>query len=152
MTVLLEVYRNIATRATLTAPSAKDSCPKRFATTSHIPSPFSIKEVCILTWKRWFFITLVHCLLSLLAFQIKSLYLSPYVSVCPAMSLDSLTKVHPEAYLFLLFITIMAFLVAQLVNNLPAVQALQFLGWENPLEKGTATHFSILVWRISWTV
>ena len=27
----------------------------------------------------------------------------------------------------------------------------QFLGWEDPLEKGTATHFSIFAWRILWT-
>ena len=27
----------------------------------------------------------------------------------------------------------------------------QSLGWENPLEKGMATHFSILTWRIPWT-
>ena len=26
------------------------------------------------------------------------------------------------------------------------------LGWEDPLEKGKATHFSILAWRIPWTV
>ena len=26
------------------------------------------------------------------------------------------------------------------------------LGWEDPLEKGKATHFSILAWRIAWTV
>ena len=26
------------------------------------------------------------------------------------------------------------------------------LGWEDPLEKGTATHSSILAWRIPWTV
>ena len=26
------------------------------------------------------------------------------------------------------------------------------LGWEDPLEKGTATHSSILVWRIPWTI
>ena len=25
------------------------------------------------------------------------------------------------------------------------------LGWEDPLEKGMATHYSILAWRISWT-
>ena len=25
------------------------------------------------------------------------------------------------------------------------------LGWEDPLEKGTATHSSILAWRIPWT-
>ena len=47
-----------------------------------------------------------------------------------------------------------ASLVAQLVKNLPAMQEtwVQFLGWEDPLEKGKATHFSILAWRIPWTV
>ena len=47
-----------------------------------------------------------------------------------------------------------ASLVAQLVKNLPAMweTRVQFLGWEDPLEKGKATHFSILVWRIPWTV
>ena len=28
----------------------------------------------------------------------------------------------------------------------------RFLGWEDPLEEGKATHFSMLAWRISWTV
>ena len=28
----------------------------------------------------------------------------------------------------------------------------QFLGWEDPLEKGKTTHSSILAWRIPWTV
>ena len=43
-----------------------------------------------------------------------------------------------------------ASLVAQLVKNLPALWETWFrsLGWENPLEKGKATHFSILAWRI----
>ena len=46
-----------------------------------------------------------------------------------------------------------ASLVAQLVKNLPAVQEtwVCFLGWEDPLEKETATHSSILAWKISWT-
>ena len=40
--------------------------------------------------------------------------------------------------------------VAQMVNSLPAMQEtqVQSLGWENPLEKGMATHSSILAWRI----
>ena len=40
--------------------------------------------------------------------------------------------------------------VAQLVKNLPAMQEtlVQFLSWENPLEKGMATHSSILAWKI----
>ena len=44
-------------------------------------------------------------------------------------------------------------LVAQMIKNLPAVQEtrVRSLGWEDPLEKGTATHSSILAWRIPWT-
>ena len=40
----------------------------------------------------------------------------------------------------------MAFLVAQLVKNLPAIWEtwVRSLGWEDPLEKGTAAHSSIL--------
>ena len=40
-----------------------------------------------------------------------------------------------------------------MVKNLPAMQEtwVQSLGWEDPLEKGMATHFSILAWRIPWT-
>ena len=47
-----------------------------------------------------------------------------------------------------------ASLVVQLVKNLPAMQEtwVQSLGWEDPLEKGTATHSSILAWKNSWTV
>ena len=47
-----------------------------------------------------------------------------------------------------------AFHVAQLVKNLPAMQEtlVQFLGREDPLEKGKATHSSILSWRIQWSV
>ena len=43
-----------------------------------------------------------------------------------------------------------ASLVAQLVNTVPAMRetSVRPLGWEDPLEKGTATHSSILVWRI----
>ena len=47
-----------------------------------------------------------------------------------------------------------ASLVAQLVKNLPAMREIwvRSLGWEDPLEKGTVTHSSILAWRIPWTV
>ena len=46
-----------------------------------------------------------------------------------------------------------ASLVAQLIKNLPSMQEtwVQSLGWEDPLEKGTAIHSSILAWRIPWT-
>ena len=48
----------------------------------------------------------------------------------------------------------LASLVAQLVKNPPAMREtwVQPLGWEDPLEKGMATHSSILAWRIPWTV
>ena len=47
-----------------------------------------------------------------------------------------------------------ASLVAQLVKNAPAMREtwIPSLGWEDPLEKGSVTHSSILAWRISWTV
>ena len=43
-------------------------------------------------------------------------------------------------------------LVAQMVKNLPAMLEnwIQSLGREDPLEKGVATHSSILAWRIPW--
>ena len=46
-----------------------------------------------------------------------------------------------------------ASLVAQTVKNLPAMKEtkVRSLSWEDPLEKGMATHSSILAWRISWT-
>ena len=47
-----------------------------------------------------------------------------------------------------------ASLVAQLVKNPPTVQEtwVRSLGWEDPPEKGKATHSSTLAWRIPWTV
>ena len=47
-----------------------------------------------------------------------------------------------------------ASLVAQLAKNPPAIWEtwVQSLGWEDPLEKGKATHSSILAWRMPWTV
>ena len=40
-----------------------------------------------------------------------------------------------------------------MVKNLPGMQEtqVQSLGWEDPLEKGMATHSSILAWEIPWT-
>ena len=43
--------------------------------------------------------------------------------------------------------------MTEMVKNLPAMQETQVrsLGQEDPLEKGLATHSSILAWRIPWT-
>ena len=40
-----------------------------------------------------------------------------------------------------------------MVKYLPTMQEtqVQFLGWEDPLEKGMATHSSILAWEVPWT-
>ena len=46
-----------------------------------------------------------------------------------------------------------ASLMTQTVKNLPVMLEtwIQSLGWEDPLEKGMASHSSILAWRIPWT-
>ena len=43
--------------------------------------------------------------------------------------------------------------MAQMGKNLPAMleTQVQSLGWEDPLEKGMATHSRILAWRTPWT-
>ena len=47
-----------------------------------------------------------------------------------------------------------ASIVAQLVKNPPAIWETWVLSldWEDPVEKGKATHSSILAWRIPWAV
>ena len=49
---------------------------------------------------------------------------------------------------------VLASLVIQLVKNLPTMQEtlVRFPRWEDPLEKGKATHSSLLTWNIPWTV
>ena len=59
-----------------------------------------------------------------------------------------------SSFCALLFHIPQLFLISQLVKNPPAIREtwVQSLGWEDPLEKGPATHSSILAWRIPWTV
>ena len=63
--------------------------------------------------------------------------------------LYQLSYTHTHIYIW-------ASLVAQLVKNLQICLQCRrpwgFLSWEDPLEKGTATHSSILAWKIPWTV
>ena len=64
-------------------------------------------------------------------------------------------KTIGTSYFSCIRILLVASLVAQLVKNPPAMQDswVRSLGWEDPLEKGTAaTHSSILAWRILWTI
>ena len=50
------------------------------------------------------------------------------------------------------FMLCKGFPLAQLVKNPPAMRDtwVSSLGWEDPLEKGKATHSSVLAWRIPW--
>ena len=68
-------------------------------------------------------------------------YIKIHSWIVPSMGLDKCIMTHA------------AFLVAQIVKNLPAIQEIQvqLLGREDPLEKGVATHLSMLAWRIPWT-
>ena len=52
-----------------------------------------------------------------------------------------------------MYMLVLASLEAQMVKNLPAMQEMwvRSLGWEDPLEKGMATHSSIPAWGIPWT-
>ena len=65
-----------------------------------------------------------------------------------------IASAHSVVTIIFCCLSVFAFLVAQLVKNLLAMWEtwFQFLGWEDPLEKGKATHSSILAWRIPWTV
>ena len=63
---------------------------------------------------------------------------------------------HTGNYLhsiYIMFMTIWASLMAQMVKNPPAVQEtwVRSLGWEDPLEEGIANHSSTLAWKIPWT-
>ena len=78
----------------------------------------------------------------------------------PAVETWSLKHWTTRAFPILVFffsIRLLAFfwasLVVQMVKNPPAMWEtwVRSLGWEDPLEKGTATHSSILAWRIPWT-
>ena len=63
------------------------------------------------------------------------------------------THTHTHTHTHTNIQLIWASLMTQTVKNLPEMQEtqVQSLGWEDPLEKGMATHSSILAWRIPWT-
>ena len=57
-----------------------------------------------------------------------------------------------QKYSFVCFMLVPGFPDGSVAKNLPAMwkMRVQSLGWEDPLEKGKATHSSILAWRIPW--
>ena len=82
-------------------------------------------------------------------FQTRSCFLLFIPSMMPLLLAEGTQDFSWQTVYFLY----MASLVAQIARNLPAVREtwVQFLIQEDPLEKGMATHSSILVWRILWT-
>ena len=69
---------------------------------------------------------------------------------------DLILESFLNAHFFFFFefsFSLSTFLVAQMVKRLPAMREtwVQSLGWEDLLEKGMATHSSILAWEIPWT-
>ena len=86
---------------------------------------------------------------------LQGLFLPGMEAGSPALQADSLPSELPGKPLWVAVTECnrLASLVAQMVKNLPAMQEtwLPSLGWEDPLEKGMATHSSILAWRIPWT-
>ena len=81
------------------------------------------------------------------------------VKTSPSHKSEDLTlfswKYYPSCHRFNAILTrIRASLVVQLIKNPSAMLEtwVWYLGWEDPLEKGKATHSSILAWRIPWTV
>ena len=63
------------------------------------------------------------------------------------------SQIIQTKYMANIFVSSWASLVAQMVKNLPAMQEthIESLGRKDPLEKGMATHSSILAWRVLWT-
>ena len=87
-----------------------------------------------------------HIILNLgLYYRVSSFYL--FILVFKR----NLSRTHPSN--FLSFHVLYCYFLAQMVKNLPAMQETQVqpLGWEDSLEKGMATHSSVLAWRIPWT-
>ena len=62
------------------------------------------------------------------------------------------THTHTPTHICI-YMYIWASLMPQMIKNLPAMREtwVWSLGWEDPIQKRTATHSSILVWRIPWT-
>ena len=91
-----------------------------------------------------FSVFLCSSLFSPSVFLHRSLYHFLFSSLCLTLFPYLLSLLHLPSW---------ASPVAQLVKNLPAMQEtwVRSLGWKNPLEKGKATHSSILAWRIPWT-
>ena len=106
--------------------------------------PHFLYPMQVFSFTMWLFAYLPYFSLlysKFLESSILLIFISPLPSEPPGKPI--IKEISPQASL-----------IAQLVKNLPVMQEtlVQFQGWEDPLEKGTATHYSILACRIPWTV
>ena len=90
---------------------------------------------------------LFHQLCNSLIGQLTSVLFLLQSACSPAYHFQWFSSLPAE---FILYYNFWASLVAQMVQNLPAMWEtwVQSPGWEDPLEEGMATHSSILAWRI----
>ena len=78
---------------------------------------------------------------------LKELWLALCILRCHIEYILSILEILPRLCLLI------TYYMSETGKNLPTVQEIpvQSLGREDPLEKGMATHSSILAWRIPWT-
>ena len=103
-------------------------------------------------WTDSPFWTLFDPVIPLLRFN--SWELTRDLKICVQKNVTQITRKRKNWFSNVQLLAIGASLVAQIVQNLPAIRetSVLSLGWEDPLEKGMATlHSSILAWRIPWT-
>ena len=97
-----------------------------------------------------------HLLVSYNIMQ-RSVSIQHFFNIFTSDDYSCTLKRHQWVWLTILFINVSpqtrkTSLVAQMVKSLPAIQEtwVQFLNQQDPLEKGMATHSSILAWKIPW--
>ena len=75
------------------------------------------------------------------------------VSATPSLPCEQAHQYHLSRFHTYVLIHDIWVSLTQMAKTLPSVQETRVcsLGWEDPLEKGTAIHSSILAWEIPWT-
>ena len=116
-------------------------------------SKHSYNDLTFMIWNRNDLCTnLIYSLQTLLGFSGSSAAKNSARNTADPSSILGLRKSPGEGIGYPLQYSWVS-LVAQMVNNLPAMRDtwVWSLGWEDTLEEGMTTHSSILAWTIQWT-
>ena len=110
-------------------------------------------SLVLLTFELSFYKTMLVTLPLLALGSIRRFLHYPQICIHGFHEVAKRITSHREALDYLLPLGDRAPQVARMVKNQPVMQEARVwsLGWEDPLEKGMATHSSILAWRIPWT-